>query len=105
MLGNMVDAASSSKPKLPAPMKPWASPEGHGSSHISVEWAMPPASLEPVEYEVQVGGRLMGKWTTARAGMEEDPKSEMRRIPGLKPNEKHLVPAATATLDRQLPSS
>jgi hypothetical protein len=49
---------------LPAPMKPWAAPEGHGSSHINVEWSMPPAVAAPVEYELQSGYRLSGKWST-----------------------------------------
>jgi hypothetical protein len=79
-----------SKVKLDAPMKPWASPEGNGPTHITVEWAMPPATAEPAEYELQYGGRMMGKWTTVPPGLEENPSSEVRRVSGLKPNEKYL---------------
>jgi|EP01047_Picozoa_sp_COSAG01_P007878 hypothetical protein len=78
-------------PDKDTPLRPWASPEGNGPTHITVEWAMPPASLVPYEYELQYGGRLLGKWITVPPGMEEDPKSEVRRIGSLKPNEKYIV--------------
>lgn len=76
---------------LPAPMKPWASPEGHGAHYINVEWAMPPASIPASEFECQYGFRLLGKWFTHTRGLTDDPALENRRIEPLKPNEKYIV--------------
>ena len=82
---------SMSKSNLPAPMKPWASPEGHGPHFINVEWAMPPASIPAAEFECQYGFRLLGKWFTHQRGLTDDPTMETRRIEPLKPNEKYIV--------------
>jgi hypothetical protein len=76
---------------LPAPMKPWASPEGHGAHYINVEWAMPPASIPAAEFECQYGFRLLGKWFTHARGLTDDPAMETRRVEPLKPNEKYIV--------------
>ena len=80
-----------SKQALPAPMKPWASPEGHGSHFINVEWAMPPATIPAAEYECQYGFRLLGKWFTHARGLTDDPAMETRRVEPLKPNEKYII--------------
>ena len=76
---------------LPAPMRPWASPEGHGAHYLNVEWAMPPATTPPAEFEVQYGFRLLGKWFTHARGLTDDPACEQRRVEPLKPSEKYTI--------------